>query len=174
MKGKVAVKQSVDDAYSKGTSLSGNAIPEIIQDHIDAGRLPEDPNGIYFLLSSGDVSESIRSDLGEASFCNDYCGYHVSWELKSGTRIFYSFSGNPSACMYGCSYSQNSRNSPNKDPAVDAMISIVAHELVEAVTDPYSDGDRAWQDGYYYENADKCAVGLFLNKYLVKRVCQCL
>ena len=84
--------------------------------------------------------------------------------------------------MYGCSYFQNSRNSPNKDPAVDAMISVVAHELVEAVTDPYSDGDRAWQvitrsckmmylkltflglkDGYYYENADKCAVSLYLN-----------
>jgi hypothetical protein len=41
---------------------------------------------------------------------------------------------------------------------VDGLLSVLAHELVEAVTDPNSDGVRAWDDGYYYENADKCAV----------------
>jgi hypothetical protein len=35
------------------------------------------------------------------------------------------------------------------------MISIVAHELVEAVSDPRV---NAWLDGYGLENADKCAV----------------
>ena len=113
-------------------------------------------------MTSGDVGESIRSDLGYASFCSEYCGYHVSWQLKSGKRIYYSMVGNPTGCMDGCSYSSNSVKSPNGDAGVDAMTSIVAHELVEAVTDPFSDGDRAWEDGSGWENADKCAVSFFL------------
>jgi hypothetical protein len=76
----VTVKQSVDDAYSKGKFLSGNAIPEIIESHIDAGNLPEDTSAVYFLFSAGDVKESIRSDLGRASFCSQYCG--VSWHFR--------------------------------------------------------------------------------------------
>lgn len=47
--------------------------------------------------------------------------------------------------------------SPNHDPGVDAMISVVAHELAETVSDPWSDGDRAWNDVSGSENADKCA-----------------
>jgi hypothetical protein len=72
--GKVGVKGTVADNYSKGNTLSGNALPEIIQSHIDAGRLPEDTSAVYFVLTSGDVKETIRSDLGYASFCSEYCG----------------------------------------------------------------------------------------------------
>ena len=49
--------------------------------------------------------------------------------------------------MSGCAPSINKGNSPNGDEGVDALISVVAHELVEAVSDPESDGHRAWQDG---------------------------
>jgi hypothetical protein len=141
-----------------GTTLKGDALPAIIQTHIDAGELPEDTSAVYFVLTAGDVKESMRDDLsgGGASFCSQYCGYHVSWELTSGKRIFYSQVGNPSACMSGCA-NQNTKVSPSGDAAVDAMISVLAHELVEAVSDPESDGNRAWQDSVGYENADKCA-----------------
>ena len=66
--------------------------------------------------------------------------------------------GNPTACLDGCGYYSNAVKSPNGDVGVDAMTSVVAHELVEAVSDPESDGNRAWEDGTGYENADKCAV----------------
>lgn len=51
----------------------------------------------------------------------------------------------------------NTAISPNGEPGVEAMMSVVAHELAEAVSDPFSDGDRAWEDAYGSENADKCA-----------------
>ena len=44
--------------------------------------------------------------------------------------------------------------SPNGNAGADAMASIVAHELEEAVTDPLL---NAWYDRRGYENADKCA-----------------
>lgn len=156
----VVLAKSIKDSYSRGTVLNGTAIPDIIEAHINAGHLPADSNAIYFFLSSEDVKESIRSDLGRASFCSEYCGYHVSWELKaSKKRIFYAMTGNPASCLDGCSPPQNLKASPNGDLGVDALISVIGHELVEAVSDPVSDVNslRSWQDGSGYENGDKCA-----------------
>ena len=45
-------------------------------------------------------------------------------------------------------------SSPNNDPPVDAMASMIAHELAEAVTDPLF---NAWFDADGEEVADKCA-----------------
>ena len=45
-------------------------------------------------------------------------------------------------------------SSPNGDVGADAMVSVIAHELEEAVTDPNL---NAWYDNRGYENADKCA-----------------
>ena len=45
--------------------------------------------------------------------------------------------------------------------AIDAMLSVYAHELVEAVSDPLL---NAWFDNTGYENADKCAVSLPFSK----------
>jgi Phosphate-induced protein 1 conserved region len=68
--------------------------------------------------------------------------------------------GVPTACLSGCA-SVNTSKSPNGDAGVDAMMSVIAHELAEAVSDPISDIDneRAWQDSNGSENADKCAWG---------------
>ena len=58
--GKVSVAKTVHDDYSLGYNLTGDALPEIIEAQIDAGHLPEDPHGVYFVLTSGDVTEQIR------------------------------------------------------------------------------------------------------------------
>lgn len=153
----VKFTKSVTDHYSLGKNLSGNDLPTIIQAQIKNGQLPEDLNAVYFVLTAGDVSESMPPKLGTASFCTDYCGYHVSTTLASGAKIFYAQAGVPTACMTGCG-GPNASNSPNNDTGIDAMISVVAHELAEAVSDPESDGTRAWEDAEGNENADKCAV----------------
>jgi hypothetical protein len=55
--------------------------------------------------------------------------------------------------MLGCA-GQNSRSSPNGDPATDAMASVIAHELAEVVSDPDDElpETRAWNDAQYMEN----------------------
>jgi hypothetical protein len=53
----------------------------------------------------------------------------------------------------------NMKTSPNNDPTLDAIISVIAHELSEAVSDPYPDTlMRSWDDYDGLENADKCSV----------------
>ena len=145
---------------TSGPDLSGTAIGDLIQKYVDNKTLPEDENGIYFVLSTPDVKETIRSDLGEASFCSDYCGYHISSLLESGKRVQYGFVGNPSTqCPKSCIPPENRSNSPNKDVGIDALLSTLAHEITEAITDPLSDVtlERAWKDSQDSENADKCA-----------------
>ncbi|KAH6562503.1 hypothetical protein BASA60_011131 [Batrachochytrium salamandrivorans] len=156
--GKVMLGATVTDNYTLGKALSGNDLPNLVQKHISSGALPENADAVYFVLTAKDVTEDIRTDIGPGSFCKDYCGYHVSTTLTSGTRVFYAMAGNPPAsCLSGCAPPNNQNSSPNGDVGVDAMLSVLAHELAEAVSDPQSDGTRAWQDASGAENGDKCA-----------------
>lgn len=130
------------DAYSHGTSLNQTTIGQIVASNVSAGKLPVDPNGVYFVLTSNDVAEG--------SFCSGYCGYH-SYVYASGQWLKFAFVGNPARCPSSCE-AQNP--SPNGSASADAMASILAHELEETMSDPYV---HAWTDASGEENADKCA-----------------
>jgi hypothetical protein len=59
--------------------------------------------------------------------------------------------GNADRCPSAC---EAQTTSPNGNAGADAMASVIAHELEEAVTDPNL---NAWYDTRGAENADKCA-----------------
>ena len=105
--------------------------------------MPKDTNGVYFVLTSKDVTAS-------SGFCTQYCGWHT-YGTVAGSNIKYSFVGNPDRCPASCAAQTTS---PNGNAGADGMASIIAHELSEAVTDPNL---NAWYDKRGYENADKCA-----------------
>ena len=85
-----------------------------------------------------------------SGFCTTYCGWHTHFAV-GGVDIKYSFVGNAAQCPTACSIQQSS---PNGNVGADAMASVIAHELSEAVSDPAL---NAWYDSKGYENADKCA-----------------
>jgi hypothetical protein len=134
---------STTDNYSRGTSLTDSAIQGVVSSAITSGRLPLDSSGVYFVLTSADVTAS-------SGFCTQYCGWHTHGTI-SGTDIKYSFVGNPDRCPSSCAAQTTS---PNGNAGADGMASIIAHELEEAVTDPDL---NAWYDNRGMENADKCA-----------------
>jgi len=136
---------STTDSYSQGSSnLSDGAILNIVSSAITGGRLPADANGVYFVFTSSDVSKS--------GFLTNYCGWHT-YATISSTNIKYSFVGDPTGASVGSCAGQTT-NSPNGDVGADAMVSVITHELEEAVTDPNL---NAWYDNRGYENSDKCA-----------------
>ena len=141
----VTLAGSTTDNYSQGSSnLSDTAIQTIVANALSSGRLPADPDGVYFVLTSSDVSKS--------GFLTSYCGWH-SYGTLSSTNIKYSFVGDPTGpLVQNCA--EQTASSPNGDVGADAMVSVIAHELEEAVTDPNL---NAWYDSRGYENADKCA-----------------
>jgi len=132
------------DTGSQGTRLSDSGVFTVVKNAINTGKLPYDSAGVYFVVSSSNVSET-------SGFCTRYCGWHTSGLNTSGARIRYSFVGNANRCLSSCAAQSNS---PNGNPGVDGAISVIAHELEEAVTDPDL---NAWYDGSGAENADKCA-----------------
>jgi len=131
------------DSYSAGTSLSDSAIQGVVSRAISSNALPKDTNGVYFVLTSADVTAS-------SGFCTQYCGWHTSGTI-SGSDIKYSFVGNPDRCPSAC---EDQTTGPNGNAGADGMASIIAHELEEATTDPDL---NAWYDTRGQENADKCA-----------------
>ena len=134
---------STTDSYSQGKSLSDAQIQAVVASAISSGRLPKDTNGVYFVLTSADVTAS-------SGFCTQYCGWHTHGTI-AGSDIKYSFIGNPDRCPSAC---EAQTTSPNGNAGADGMASIISHELEEAVTDPDL---NAWYDRRGYENADKCA-----------------
>jgi hypothetical protein len=135
---------STTDNYSLGKTLSDAGVLSVVSSAVTSGRLPKDTNGVYFVLTSGDVKES-------SGFLTTYCGWH-DYATVAGADLKYSFVGDPSAKPSACAV--QTTMSPNGNPMADAMVSVIAHELEEAVTDPDL---NAWYDFFGNENADKCA-----------------
>ena len=134
----VSYAGSANDSYSQGTSLSDAQIQAVV-----AAQNPTDTNGVYFVLTSADVTAS-------SGFCTQYCGWHTHGTIN-GRDVKYAFIGNPDRCPSSC---EEQTTSPNGNAGADGMASIISHELEEAVTDPDL---NAWYDRRGQENADKCA-----------------
>ncbi len=129
--------------YSNGKRLRDADISKIVSAYITSSG-QKDTNALYFVLTSSDVAET-------TGFCSKYCGWHTSGTIQS-TDIKYSFVGNANRCLSSCAAQSVS---PNGNAGVDGMLSVVAHELEEALTDP--NPSSGWVDSSGAENADKCA-----------------
>ncbi|CAI5520455.1 unnamed protein product [Closterium sp. Naga37s-1] len=121
-----------------------SALPFVVKSKVGAGKpLALDTQGIYVVLPSADVTLP--------GFCSQYCGWHTQDSLNS-TPLRYAFVGHHGQCPGACGVKSTS---PNGKPAIDAIISTLAHELTEAATDP--DTNAGWFDDDGEENGDKCA-----------------
>ncbi len=142
--GAVSYAGASSDNLSQGpasTSLSDTQILNIVK--LAIGNSMPDANAVYFVLTAADVHKS--------GFGTSYCGWHTHATIN-GVDTKYSFVGDPST-QYPTSCGAQGTG-PNGSSGADAMASIIAHELEEAVTDPDL---NAWYDSRGNENADKCA-----------------
>ena len=142
--GNVNFSGEATDTGSQGTRLRDSSVLAVVNNAINNGSLPYDANGVYFVLTSSNVSE-------QSGFCTQYCGWHTAGTANAG-HVRYSFVGNANRCLSACAAQTTG---PNGNAGVDGMISVIAHELEEATTDP--DPRTGWADSGGAENADKCA-----------------
>ena len=80
--------------------------------------------------------------------------------LTASSLPFYLFPPPPPlscALHVQCPFSNCVASAPsiNGDSGIDGMISVIAHEIAEAATDPYGKG---WYTSDGYENADVCQM----------------
>jgi len=143
--GSIGAPQETNFGYIAGTRakrLRDSDIANIVSSYISSHGGPQ-TNAVYFVLTSSDVNET-------SGFCTRYCGWHTHGTI-AGANIKYSFVGNANRCLASCAAQSVS---PNGNAGVDGLISVLAHELEEARSDPDL---NAWFDANGAENADKCA-----------------
>jgi len=147
--GSVECSQAASSTYG-GTRLSDAYVQKLVKTmatSLCSGGTPI-ADAIYLVLSSSDISES-------SGFLTKYCGWHTYATMTVGgtsVPVKYGFIGNPSKSISTCAVQTTS--SPNNNPGVDAMVSVIAHELEETVTDPML---NAWYNSQGAENGDMCA-----------------
>jgi len=140
----VTLAGQTNDNYSQGSKLSDTKVKTIVATAIKNHSLPKDVNGVYFVLTSKDVNET-------SGFCTQYCGWHTNGTIQT-SDIKYSFVGDAARCISSCAAQSTS---PNNNAGADGMLSVIAHELEEAATDP--DPRSGWAFATGNENADQCA-----------------
>ena len=151
---------TVVSSSTHGIDLDAADFQGIISDRINANQLPLDPNGIYLVIASSDVSSNATG------FCTPNTPPHRGFFLRSGQWLKYAFIGNAARCpnvaasqFFASDGSQ--LPTPNANLAADAMVSTTLHALDTIVTDPLHTG---WFDGLGLANADKCQ-GSFSRTY---------
>jgi hypothetical protein len=102
---------------------------------------------IFFLFTSSGEGSCFNST--SCSY-TQYCGYHSFFTNGSGQTVIY---GNePFGDTAHCQVS--GAPSPNNDPTADSAVTVLSHELAEAITDPLL---NAWRGAdVSHEIGDLC------------------
>ncbi len=125
------------DYYSIGSTLGYRGI-DIINANIPAAQ--QDENTVYTIVFSNDVTGW--------GYCPHKCAQHMSdVNPVTGKRLTWSQVG------IGCP-SCELPEAPGPDAQIEGVLSIIAHELVESISDPWGQG---WIREPETENADICA-----------------
>ncbi|ELR21578.1 phosphateresponsive 1 family protein [Acanthamoeba castellanii str. Neff] len=129
-----------------------------------------------WFIDSGSVARSIQDTVGDTegscgygvpNFQGAYCAYHTFQVINSTSSFKYAYISNPANntsdwctkyCSHEAYFGLGTKTYPN-ERAADTMISLVAHEMVEMLTDPVwaPAATSAWLDQVGCENADMCS-----------------
>lgn len=129
------------------TNVSDADVATYINTFISANPtiIPAGTTPVYIYIGA-------NSTLLTSGFGTTYCGWHTYGAISRSNNIPYiAFQNFTSQYNSACSAQTTS---PNGNVALDAMASVMVHEVDEVLTDPYL---NAWYDVNGAESADKCA-----------------
>jgi hypothetical protein len=142
----------IDGSYSNFPDLTKADIVSLISKQVNSFQLPQDPNGIYVIVSSADLAST------ETGFCSPSAPPFHGQGIVNGFIVRYIFLGNPNRCpsVAGPQFSL-SGPTPNDTYAGDVLVANFTRALNGLLTNPAGNG---WYDRYGLENADKCQDAL--------------
>jgi hypothetical protein len=138
------------DTASQGTTLTDASVQEEISQPYrwDAGQatLPIDPNGIYAFMPAANVT----FNSGTGVLCgNGPNGYNSSYPSPYGVSLNYIVIGDPTGNTQ-CQWNRLTPNTGNGIDTVgkfDGVMSTIAHEINESMTDPLG-ASGGWHVSY--------------------------
>jgi len=119
---------AVDPGYSR--CITDAQLRTELTSYLQDNQLPADLGHLYAVFFPPGIE---TRDASGGSSAASYCGYHGDYTTDAGHVIY---ANEPYAEPGSCGGGQ----SPNNNPAADAEISTLSHEVVEAVTDPGTPG----------------------------------
>jgi hypothetical protein len=142
----------IESSYSQGLELKQSDVVAILSYLVNSFLLPQDPNGIYVVVSSADIAAE------EMNFCKPGAPPFHGRGLVNGSPLNFIYLGNPNRCpsVAGPQFSRLGPT-PNDSYAGDVLVSNLAHAINAIVTNPLGNG---WYDRYGFENTDKCQDAL--------------
>jgi hypothetical protein len=148
----VLKKSVVYDANTERRTIVDRDVIEAIVKNINAGALPVDENGIYNVIFRGEFTYS--------GWLSQWCGFHSVFATTDGHLLKYTVQGDPSTATASQDSCKGIATSTvNGNTGADSLVSILAHEIAETVTD-YND---AWNEGSTEtEIGDRCGWDFFL------------
>lgn len=144
-------KASWTDTSAPAAVVLDSDIQSEVTKALNAGKLPYDANGLYFVLTPPSTTVCIANSIPPACSCSVFCGYHTNYTAAGRGTVLYSSIPSPAACPSSCSFQSTT---PTGNLEADAAASIIAHEAEETQSDSMAD---AWYDSSGNENGDKCA-----------------
>ena len=134
MSGNCFIDSSSSVTLWKAASLDGTvgatgaaSIESIVAAAIATNGLT-DPNALYFVLTAPSIFVS--------GFDTQFCGWHNTTSSGSFPATQFGFIGAPAGFGSGCHVSVQRSAGINGNFAADAMASVIAHDLIETITDP--------------------------------------
>lgn len=134
---------------STANPILDSDLHDLVHRAATANGWTEDVSHVYVLYTALNVHSCKAADKASCDF-NKYCAYHSHWNDGGNDAIY----GNMPD-VGGC---QDSTPVPNSDVRADSQVDDVAHELMEAVTDPDL---NAWRDSTGSEIGDFCSSTYF-------------
>lgn len=118
-------------------------------DQLISSRAPHDRGlgNLWIVLLAPDVDECI---LPGSCASNAFAGYHSVFDRGHGTTVYVAV---PDPLI---EQTPPQGSDPQGNPEGEAALDVIAHELVESITDPYGTG---WIDPTGLEAGDKCETG---------------
>jgi hypothetical protein len=155
-------------ATNRAAPVAGDTVHEaIIRSVLGAGfnadSIPNDPDStMYVVVTDSGVNWGMSNGFFEAGA---FCAYHDTMTVTGHTGT-YKYIALPHT--YDRANCIPQTGSPNNDPAGDAALTSLVHEIEETITDPLWGVSFAWRDNSVRANevGDKCQ-GLFVPRYQV-------
>ena len=157
--GSVALAPSDVTGASSSAALTQAIVFAAVQAGAAKAGWALDADAFYVVATGPGVAQTLGAS-GGGDFCTGFCGWHSSnvSSIGGGALAKFAFVGDATACPASCDslHVGAQGRSPNRwSWQANAMASILAHELAEAVSNPVSTG--WWSAKTGAENGDLCA-----------------
>jgi hypothetical protein len=143
---------TTNNAPVAGDTVHEAIIRSVLGAGFNAGSIPNDPDStMYVVVTDSGVNWGLHDGFFEAGA---WCAYHDTMTVQGYTGT-YKYIALPH--QYDRTNCTPQTGSPNNDPAGDAVLNALVHEIEETTTDPeVFNVSTAWRDYQGNEVGDKC------------------